>query len=175
MIRQRVDAIVALGSNLGEREASLTAAVEQLRAVPGIESVELSPLRETLALTPTGVDPDAPRYLNAVARVRTGLDPHELLDELQRIETGLGRTRDVRWGDRTLDLDLIVFGGRVVQDDRLTVPHPRAFERDFVLAPWLGLDPQAVLMGHGRVAELLARTGDTTLPFPATDPAEGGQ
>nr|WP_309478079.1 2-amino-4-hydroxy-6-hydroxymethyldihydropteridine diphosphokinase [Leucobacter luti] len=67
-------------------------------------------------------------------------------------------------GDRTLDIDIILFGGRVIQDERLTVPHPRAHERDFVLAPWLALDPNAVLMGHGRVAELLHRIGDTTAP-----------
>ena len=89
----------------------------------------------------------------------TTLTPHELLDVMQRIEAEHGRMRDARWGDRTLDIDIILFGGRAVHDERLTVPHPRAYERDFVLAPWLALDPTPVLMGHGKVAELLARVG----------------
>ncbi len=166
MIAQLVPVLFAFGANLGDRGETIRAAQEALAQVPGILDLEASPLRETIALTAAGPDPAAPRYLNGVARASTTLSPHELLDAMQRVETEFGRTRDVRWGDRTLDIDLILFGGRVVQTERLTVPHPRAHERDFVLAPWLQLEPDAVLMGHGRVAELLARVGDTTREVP---------
>lgn len=162
MIAQVVPILLAFGANLGDRGETIHTAQLEIAAAAGIHDFVASPLRETVALTTTGPDPDAPRYLNGVATAQTTLAPHALLDLMQRVETGHGRVRDARWGDRTLDIDLILFGGRVLQDDRLTVPHPRAHERDFVLAPWLALDPNAVLMGHGRVAELLARVGDTT-------------
>lgn len=165
MIAQVVPVLFAFGANLGDRGETIRAAQRALAEVPGISNLEASPLRETVALTLDGPDPDAPRYINGVATASTTLSPHELLDEMQRIETEHGRVRDVRWGDRTLDIDLILFGGKVISDDRLQVPHPRAHERDFVLAPWLDLDPTAVLMGHGRVAELLERIGNTTTPF----------
>ena len=171
MIAQVVPVLLAFGANLGDRGETIRAAQDELSAAPGISGFVASPLRETIALTPEGPDPDAPRYLNGVATARTTLSPHELLDLVQRVEAAHGRTREVRWGARTLDIDIILFGGRVVQDERLTVPHPRAHERDFVLSPWLALDPDAVLMGHGRVAELLARVGDTTLPLGASVPA----
>ncbi|MBL3700673.1 2-amino-4-hydroxy-6-hydroxymethyldihydropteridine diphosphokinase [Leucobacter luti] len=169
MIAQLVPVLLAFGANLGDRGETIQAAQRELARAAGIRNLRASPLRETIALTSAGPDPDAPRYLNGVATAETTLSPHALLDELQRIEAAHGRVRDVRWGARTLDIDIILYGGRVVRDDRLTVPHPRAHERDFVLSPWLALDPNAVLMGHGRVAELLARVGDTTLPL--SDPA----
>ncbi|GAA1599193.1 2-amino-4-hydroxy-6-hydroxymethyldihydropteridine diphosphokinase [Leucobacter chromiireducens] len=165
MIAQLVPVLLAFGANLGDRGETIRAAQAEIAAAAGISEFVASPLRETIALTPDGPDPDAPRYLNGVATAQTTLSPHELLDLTQRVESAHGRTREVRWGARTLDIDVILFGGRVVQDERLTVPHPRAHERDFVLSPWLALDPNAVLMGHGRVAELLARVGDTTQPF----------
>ncbi|MBC9937388.1 MULTISPECIES: 2-amino-4-hydroxy-6-hydroxymethyldihydropteridine diphosphokinase [unclassified Leucobacter] len=171
MIAQVVPILLAFGSNLGDRSGTIAAAQRELAGSHGIIEFAASPLRETIALTLDGPDESAPRYVNGVARATTTLSPHELLDLLQRMESTHGRTREARWGDRTLDVDLILFGGRVVQDERLTVPHPRAFERDFVLAPWLALEPDAVLMGHGRVAELLARVGDTTLPLSATTEA----
>ena len=170
MIAQVVDVLLAFGANLGDRGETIRAAQREIAGAPGISEFLASPLRETIALTPDGPDPDAPRYLNGVATARTTLTPHELLDLTQRVETAHGRTRDVRWGARTLDIDIILFGGRVVQDERLTVPHPRAHERDFVLSPWLAMDPDAVLMGHGRVAELLARLGDTTRPLDGAQP-----
>lgn len=172
MIAQVVPVLLAFGANLGDRGETILAAQRELADAPGIADFAASPLRETVALTPNGPDPDAPRYLNGVATAQTTLSPHELLDLLQRIESAHGRVRDVRWGDRTLDIDLILFGGRVIKDDRLTVPHPRAHERDFVLAPWLTLDPHAVLMGHGRVDALLERIGDTTRPFAPGDVSE---
>ncbi|MFV0432686.1 MAG: 2-amino-4-hydroxy-6-hydroxymethyldihydropteridine diphosphokinase [Leucobacter sp.] len=165
MIAQIVPVLVAFGANLGDRGETIRAAQRQLAATEGIREFVASPLRETIALTTAGPDPAAPRYLNGVATLETALSPHALLDLLQHIESGHGRVRDERWGDRTLDIDIILYGGRVISDDRLHVPHPRAHERDFVLAPWLDLDPAAVLMGRGRVADLLARVGDTTRPL----------
>ena len=162
MIAQVAPVLIAFGANLGDRGETIVAAQEALRQTRGVFDLSASPLRETIAMTLDGPDPDAPRYLNGVARATTTLSPHELLDVMQRIEAEHGRVRDVRWGARTLDLDLILYAGRVIQDERLEVPHPRAHERDFVLSPWLELEPGAVLMGHGRVADLLARIGDTT-------------
>ncbi|SDQ23467.1 2-amino-4-hydroxy-6-hydroxymethyldihydropteridine diphosphokinase [Leucobacter chromiiresistens] len=173
MIAQIMPVLLAFGANLGDRGETIRAAQRALAETPGIEGFEASPLRETIALTEAGPDPDAPRYINGVARARTTLTPHALLDAMQAVETRYGRVRETRWGDRTLDIDLVLFGGRVIDDERLHVPHPRAHERDFVLAPWLDLDPEAVLMGHGRVADLLARIGDTTVPAHAA-PREPG-
>lgn len=165
MIAQVTQVLIAFGANLGDRGETIIAAQQALAESPGISEFEASPLYETIAMTLDGPDPEAPRYLNAVARATTTLGAHELLDIMQRLEHDHGRVRDVRWGSRTLDLDLILYGGRVIKDERLQVPHPRAHERDFVLSPWLALEPGAVLMGHGRVADLLARIGDTTQPL----------
>ncbi|GAA2176906.1 2-amino-4-hydroxy-6-hydroxymethyldihydropteridine diphosphokinase [Leucobacter tardus] len=172
MIARIVPVLVAFGANLGDRGETIERAAHALAQTPGVSDLVLSPLRETVALTESGPDPEAPAYLNAVASATTTLTAHELLDRMQAIETDHGRTRDIRWGDRTLDIDLILFGGGAVRDDRLTVPHPRAHERDFVLAPWLDLDPDAVLMGHGRVRDLLDRIGDTTRPLTPTASVE---
>jgi len=148
--------VIALGSNLGDRGELLADAVRSLDATDGIRVGAVSTFIETPALRPWGVDPDAPPYLNAVALAETDLAPHELLAELQRIEREHGRVRDVRWGDRTLDLDLVDYDGMRLDEPGLTLPHPRAHERDFVLAPWLEVGPEAVLVGRGRVADLLA-------------------
>jgi 2-amino-4-hydroxy-6-hydroxymethyldihydropteridine diphosphokinase len=149
-------AVISFGANLGDRQATLLAAARELAEADGVELTAISPVIETAALRPSGVDNDAPAYLNAVALVRTTLTPDALLDVLTRIEQAHGRIRAERWGDRTLDLDIVDFAGLVSSSDRLTLPHPRAFERDFVLKPWLAVDPDAVLPGHGRVAELVA-------------------
>lgn len=162
MIAQRIPVLFAFGANLGDRGETIRAAQQHLANADGIAGFTASPLRETIALTSEGPDTNAPRYINGVASAETTLEPHSLLDLVQSVEAAHGRVRTEHWGDRTLDIDIILYGGRVVRDDRLQIPHPRAFERDFVLAPWLDLDPDAVLMGHGRVAELLARVGDTT-------------
>lgn len=166
MIAQQHRAVLAFGSNQGDRAETIHRAQLTLIETPGISEFAASPLRETLALTPDGIDPDAPRYLNGVATLTTILTAHKLHDLTRRIEDEFGRERNERWGNRTLDIDLIVFGGTVITDEQLTVPHPRAHERDFVLAPWLDLDPEAVLIGHGRVATLLSALGDSTIPFP---------
>jgi len=149
-------AVISFGANLGDRQATLLAAARELAETEGVELTAISPVIETAALRPSGVDRAAPAYLNAVALVRTSLTPEALLGVLTRIEQAHGRIRAERWGDRTLDLDIVDFAGLVSSSDRLTLPHPRAFERDFVLKPWLAVDPDAVLPGHGRVAELVA-------------------
>ena len=147
-------AVVAFGANLGDREATIASATRALALTPGVELVAVSPVYETAAITDAGVDPDAPGYLNGVLVIETTLDPLALLDALQAIEAEHGRVRTTHWGDRTLDLDLIDFGGRSSSDERLELPHPRAWERAFVLQPWLDVDPEAVLPGRGTVAEL---------------------
>jgi len=148
-------AVIAFGANLGDRRATLLAAAHELADAEGVELTAISTVIETPALRPAGVDPDAPAYLNAVGLVRTTLSPDDLLDLLHRIEHAHGRVRAERWGDRTLDLDIVDYAGRQSTTERLTLPHPRAFERDFVLRPWLEVEPDAVLAGHGRVDELV--------------------
>ncbi|HEY1105135.1 MAG TPA: 2-amino-4-hydroxy-6-hydroxymethyldihydropteridine diphosphokinase [Agromyces sp.] len=153
-------AVIAFGANLGDREATIDAAAKALADAAGVELIAVSPLYETPALKTTGVDHDAPGYLNGVLVVETVLDPHALLDVLQRIEHEQGRVRAERWGDRTLDLDLIDFDGLELADERLELPHPRAWQRAFVLQPWLDVDPDAVLAGRGPVSALRAETSD---------------
>ena len=153
-------AVIAFGANLGDREATIAAATRELAGSDGIELVAVSPVYETAAITTTGVDPTAPGYLNGVILIETSLEPHALLDLLQRLEVEHGRVRGERWGDRTLDLDLIDFGGRESADERLVLPHPRAWKRAFVLQPWLDIDPDAVVAGRGTVAELRAAASD---------------
>ncbi|WP_210507691.1 dihydroneopterin aldolase [Naasia sp. SYSU D00057] len=148
--------VLALGSNLGDRAATLASAVRALRALPGLTVTAESPVLETVALTLEGEDPDKPGYLNQVVLGRSDLGPEPLLEALLAIERAHGRVRAERWGDRTLDLDLIAYGDRRIDTPDLQLPHPRAAERDFVLRPWLQADPDAVLPGAGRVDALLA-------------------
>ena len=150
-----VTVVLALGSNLGDREATIRAALDALPA-HGIRVTAMSPLLESVAVKPDGEDVTAPRYLNGVALAETALAPHDLLRAVHTVEADLGRVREERWGDRTLDIDIIAYGDIVLDDPDLVLPHPRAAERDFVLAPWLVVDPAAVLPGAGRVADLLA-------------------
>ncbi|MGO3885379.1 MAG: 2-amino-4-hydroxy-6-hydroxymethyldihydropteridine diphosphokinase, partial [Mycetocola sp.] len=148
--------VVAFGSNLGERHSTITDAVDELSAVDGISITALSPIIETIAVTLSGPDPTAPLYLNAVARGLTTLSPEELLAQAHRVENLFGRVRDIRWGDRTLDIDIITIDGVVRDSAELTLPHPRAAERDFVLNPWFEIEPEAVLPGHGPIRTLRA-------------------
>jgi 2-amino-4-hydroxy-6-hydroxymethyldihydropteridine diphosphokinase len=159
-------AVLALGSNLGDRETTIREAVAELDAIPGVHVDALSPLVETPALTLEGIDLAAPAYLNAVVTIHTALDAYSLLDEANAIENAHGRVRDERWGSRTLDVDIIDFDGREFSDDRLTLPHPRAWERAFVLAPWLAIDPDAMIPGRGRADVALAATTDTVWQYP---------
>ena len=141
-------AYVGVGANLGDREATIRAA---LAALPDV--VAVSELRET---APVGVV-DQPPFLNGAAALETELSPRELLDALLEVERGLGRERRERWGPRTIDLDLLLHGDDVVDEPGLTVPHPRLHERRFALEPLLDLDPDLVVPGRGRVIDLLAR------------------
>jgi 2-amino-4-hydroxy-6-hydroxymethyldihydropteridine diphosphokinase len=147
--------VLALGSNLGDRLASLQGGVHVLCAAPGLFDVEVSPVYET---APVG-GPAQPDYLNAVLVATTTLSARAVLDRAQEAESALGRVRGQRWGPRTLDVDVIVYGAEVSDDPELTLPHPRAHERAFVLAPWHDVDPGAVIPGRGRVADLLAMAG----------------
>jgi 2-amino-4-hydroxy-6-hydroxymethyldihydropteridine diphosphokinase len=159
--------VLALGSNLGDREATLRDAVRALDVSGGVRVTAASGIVETAALKPEGVDYDAPSYLNAVVLIETELDPDALLARVNAIEAEHGRVRVERWGDRTLDIDIIALDGLVIETPALVVPHPRAWERAFVLAPWLQVDADAVLPGRGRVADLLAALDDAPLPFAA--------
>jgi 2-amino-4-hydroxy-6-hydroxymethyldihydropteridine diphosphokinase len=148
-----VTGYVGLGSNLGDREGFLRRAVELLRAEPGIDVLAVSSVRET---DPVGLV-DQPRFLNAVARVETDLAPGVLLDRMLAAERALGRRRDgPRFGPRTIDLDLLLYGDEAIEEPGLTVPHPRLAERRFVLEPLHELDPDLVVPGRGRVSDLLS-------------------
>lgn len=169
MIRQRVvlPAVIALGSNQGDREQLLRDAVLAIDALDDVRVTAVSGIVETPALKPHGVDECAPSYLNAIVLARVALEPEELLAALHGIEARFGRVRNEVWGDRTLDLDVIDFGGLTRENETITLPHPRAWERAFVLAPWAQVQPNAVLPGHGRIAELLAASTDAVTDFPA--------
>lgn len=153
-------AVLALGSNLGDRQATLNAAVEDLRRTPGIIVDAVSRFIDSVAITLRGADSSAPAYLNGVVIVRTVLNPRQLLAATSNIENAHGRVRAERWGSRTLDIDIITFGDLQQHDETLTLPHPRAAERSFVLDPWLEIDPDAVMPGAGPVAVLRARLED---------------
>jgi 2-amino-4-hydroxy-6-hydroxymethyldihydropteridine diphosphokinase len=145
---------IGLGSNAGDREEHLRGAIERLGRAPGVEVVRVSAFRET---APVGGPVDQPAYLNAAAEVRTTLAPLALLEVLQGIERELGRRRRERWGVRPIDLDLLLYGRRVVANGRLRVPHPRLRERRFVLEPLAEIAPQATDPVTGRTAAELLR------------------
>lgn len=151
--RRRV--VLALGSNLGDRLDTLQGAVDALFDAPGMELVAVSPVYET---EPVG-GPAQPDYLNAVLIAETVLSARTVLERAHNVEAAFHRTREAIWGPRTLDVDVISFGDEVRDDGDLVLPHPRAHERAFVLAPWNDIDPGAELPGRGRVADLLAKTG----------------
>jgi len=140
-------AYVGLGSNLGDREATLRAAIA---ALPGV--VAVSELRET---DPVGVT-EQPAFLNGAVALETDLSPRELLETLLAVERELGRQRRERWGPRTIDLDLLVYGSETVDEPGLTVPHPRLHERRFALDPLAEIAPRLVIPGRGRVKDLLS-------------------
>jgi 2-amino-4-hydroxy-6-hydroxymethyldihydropteridine diphosphokinase len=148
-----VRAYVGLGANLGDREAAIRRAVELLGAEPDTEVVAVSRLRET---EPVG-GVEQPRFLNGAAALETELRPRKLLERLLAVERELGRdrARERRWGPRTLDLDLLLYGDEVIDEPGLTVPHPRLAERRFVLEPLDELDAQLTLPDGRRVADLL--------------------
>lgn len=148
-------AFVGLGSNLGDRESTLRAAIGKLGGLPETELRAVSRLRET---EPVGYV-DQPRFLNGAVELETDLPPRELLDALLAVELELGRDRAAAppQGPRTLDLDLLLYGADTIDEPGLTVPHPRLHERAFVLEPLAELDPALVVPGQGQVQALLAR------------------
>jgi len=147
----RAEAFVGLGANLGDARATLTQALAELAALPGVDSLQASPLYRTQP-----VDAQGPDFINAVARLRTTLSPLALLAGLQAIEAANGRERPYRNAPRTLDLDLLLYGEQVIGLPALAVPHPRMHLRAFVLAPLADLAPGLLIPGRGAVAALLA-------------------
>ncbi|MGH3354509.1 MAG: 2-amino-4-hydroxy-6-hydroxymethyldihydropteridine diphosphokinase [Nocardioidaceae bacterium] len=146
--------VLALGSNLGERFVNLQGAVSTLADTPEVVVVGVSPVYET---KPVGGPADARDYLNAVVVIDTTLSAHTLLDRCLAVEDAYDRERGERGAPRTLDVDLIVLGDRRADDDELTLPHPRAHERAFVLKPWADIDPEGEVPGQGRVSDLLGK------------------
>ncbi len=169
--------VLSLGSNLGDRLANLQLGVDVL-AAGGLPGTAVSGVFET---APVG-GPEQADYLNAVLLACSALPAREILQLCAAAESTAGRVRTVRFGPRTLDVDVISRGDETSADSELTLPHPRAHERAFVLAPWLDVDPGALLPGRGRVADLLATIGtagvrrrpDLSLVLPARASAKAG-
>ena len=147
------NAFVGIGSNLGDREATLRHAIELLAVEDGIEVVAVSQLRETEPVGPVEQGP----FLNGAVLVTTQLPPRELLERLLAVEQRLGRVRKERFGPRTIDLDLLVYGEQVIDEPGLTIPHPRLHERRFALDPLADLAPNLVIPGRGSISALLAK------------------
>ncbi len=143
-------AVVALGANLESPEEAVELAITLLE-----QSSTLIARSSLYATKPVG-GPPQPDYVNAVCLLESDLPAHDLLGLLNGIEKSMGRVRSERWGPRIIDLDLITYGGVVSDDDELTLPHPRAHQRGFVLQPWLEIDPEAELPPYGRVSDILA-------------------
>lgn len=149
-------AVISLGSNLGERMYALQGAVDALEDTPEVWLTGVSPVYET---EPVGAPEGSKSFLNAVITLDTTLSARTLLERAHAVEDAYGREREVLNGPRTLDVDLIVVGDRHSDDDTLKLPHPRAAERAFVLAPWNDLESDAEIPGYGTVAELLEKAG----------------
>ncbi|MFS0883825.1 2-amino-4-hydroxy-6-hydroxymethyldihydropteridine diphosphokinase [Aeromicrobium sp. 179-A 4D2 NHS] len=146
-------AVLSIGSNLGDRAARLQGAVSALEDTPEVTVVAISSVYET---DPVGAPEGSGPFLNAVVLIDTTLTVHTLLDRALAIEDAFGRERSEPGAPRTLDVDIIVVGDRIANDDSLTLPHPRAHERGFVLVPWLEIDPEGEIPGHGFVADLIS-------------------
>jgi 2-amino-4-hydroxy-6-hydroxymethyldihydropteridine diphosphokinase len=144
-------AVIALGANIGDPKAQMDLAVAMLR-----EATEVISVSEYFSTKPVS-DIAQPDYLNAVCIVESELPAIDLLSLLHGIEKALGRQRLEKWGPRTIDLDLIQYGSLLSSADELTLPHPRAHERRFVLEPWISIDPEAILLTHGKISELLVQ------------------
>ncbi len=144
-------AVVAFGANIGNPREQMDLAVALLR-----EATEVIAVSSYFVTKPVG-GPEQPDYLNAVCILESDLPATDLLAVLQGIEKSLGRERTVQWGPRTIDLDLIQYGSLLSAADELELPHPRAHERRFVLEPWFEIEPDAILLTHGKISELLAQ------------------
>ncbi len=151
---------VGLGSNLDRPVRQIREACGKLAKIPETNLVACSPLYRNPPLGPAG----QPDFVNAVAALDSGLEPYRLLQELRAIEMEHGRVRnDVRWGARTLDLDLLLYGEKVIKDERLTVPHPGIVDRSFVAYPLYAIAPELVVPGKGRLADLVSALSDSDL------------
>ena len=144
-------AVIALGANIGNPKEQMDIAVALLR-----ESLEVTAVSSYFTTAPVG-GPEQPDYLNAVCLAESEMPAADLLALLQGIEKVLGRVRIEHWGPRTIDLDLIQYGSIVSYAEELTLPHPRAHERRFVLEPWAQVEPDAMLLTHGKISDLLAQ------------------
>ncbi|WP_232821967.1 2-amino-4-hydroxy-6-hydroxymethyldihydropteridine diphosphokinase [Desertihabitans aurantiacus] len=144
--------VFALGSNLGDPLSNLQGAVSSLRDTPDVIVVDVSSVYETDAV---GGPEDNPPFLNAVVLAETTLDETTLLERAQAIEDAYGRVRTEKWGPRTLDVDLVVVGNTVLERPDLTLPHPQAHKRAFVLVPWAEIEPAGEIAGHGNISDLL--------------------
>lgn len=142
-------AIVALGSNVGDPKANLDLALALLR-----EATDVKKVSSYYSTKPVGFT-DQPDFLNAVCIIETELPAMALLAMLQGIEKVMGRERTIKWGPRTIDLDIIQYGDLISKAEELTLPHPRAHERKFVLEPWQEIEPDAILLTHGKISDLL--------------------
>lgn len=125
---------IGIGSNLGERRENIAAAVKKVAALPGSSLIKISKIRET---EPAGGPKVQGKFLNAVLKIKTNIPAVQLLRKLKNIEKELGRKKTVRWGPRVIDLDILIYGDKVINLKRLKIPHPRIFEREFVLRPLL--------------------------------------
>lgn len=157
---QLARAYIGIGSNLEHPETQLRRAFRALAELPASRCVACSPLYRSEAV---GGPPDQPEYLNAVAAVDTTLQPEALLTALQAIEATQGRVRTVRWGPRTLDLDLLLYDDLVLDGPRLTLPHPRLHQRAFVVYPLYDIAPDLKIPGQGLLSELLKKIPQSTL------------
>lgn len=155
----KTKATIALGSNLGEKKQNLLSAIESIKQFPKSEFLRVSSFHETIALTESGEDESKPSYLNAICQIETELSPLELLQYCADIESNMGRVRTGRWQDRNIDVDIIAFGNQVVDSETLSIPHPRAHERLFVLLPWQEIEQDAEIVGRGKISDLIARLG----------------
>jgi 2-amino-4-hydroxy-6-hydroxymethyldihydropteridine diphosphokinase len=144
-------AVIALGANIGDPKAQMDLAVAMLR-----EATEVISVSEYFSTKPVS-DIEQPDYFNAVCIAESELPALDLLSVLHGIEKTLGRERLEKWGPRTIDLDLIQYGSLLSSADELKLPHPRAHERRFVLEPWASIDPEAILLTHGKISELLVQ------------------
>ena len=153
MSEAAVTAYIGLGSNLENPRDQVTRALEELAAIPETTLIDASSLYRSAPIGPEG----QPDYINAVARLKTRLSPLQLLDALQTIEDAHGRVREERWGARTLDLDLLLYGEQHIQHERLTVPHPEMHRRAFVLVPLAEIAPELEIPAKGGVMSLLER------------------
>ena len=144
-------AVIALGSNLGNPTENLDLALALLR-----EATEVKKVSSYYITKPVGYE-EQPDFVNAVCIIETELPAMELLNMLHGIEKAMGRERTIKWGPRTLDLDIVQYGSMLSSADELKLPHPRAHERKFVLEPWHEIEPDGILLTHGKIADLLSK------------------